>query len=140
MEVTAKQGSPTVLFSKAALLLKRRPQDVCPASWSPAGVKPSASSAVSLSLGLNPWPQCPWESPSGKEGCTSSCGLIYNSGPRNHSVFPKLGYRMPLPLALEWDGGTWGSKISSSLCLPRVQTTFLTIAAHVLILSQFQWL
>ena len=134
-EVTAKPGSPTMLFSKAALLLRWRPWDVCPASWSPAGVTRSASSAVSLSLGLNPWPGCPWEGPSGKEGCTSSHGLIYNSGPRSHSVFPKLGYRMPLPLALEWEEGTWGSKISSFLFLPKVQTTFLTIAAHVLMLS-----
>ena len=54
--------------------------------------------------------------------------------------FPQIRVQNALALALEWDGGTWGSKISSSLCLPRVQTTFLTIAAHVLILSLFQWL
>ena len=95
----------------------------------------SILSSVSL-LGLESMARVPKEGPSGKEACTSSHGLIYNSGPRSHSVFPKLGYRMPLPLALEWEEGTWGSKISSSLFLPRAQTTFLTIAAHVLMLFQ----
>ena len=51
--------------------------------------------------------------------------------------FSQIRVLMPLPLALGAEGA-WGSKIASSLFLPRAQTTFLTMAAHVLILSLFQ--